>query len=140
MRQEKSSFDWLPAGWRVQIRVRKSGKKDTYNPTSSKLESTKSDDSLKGDNVMAPHVLAMSATPFQGLLLTLDYQISFLKSDQMLYLVVDDEDRENERRSNNDSFKDYTRSNDTLCQAWDWNLERLNLPLMVNNKDNEEKL
>ncbi|KAL3524257.1 hypothetical protein ACH5RR_017091 [Cinchona calisaya] len=28
--QEKSSFDWLPAGWRVQVTVRKSGKKDKY--------------------------------------------------------------------------------------------------------------
>ncbi|KAL3510597.1 hypothetical protein ACH5RR_029998 [Cinchona calisaya] len=34
-----------------------------YNPASSKLESIKSDDTLKGDNIMAPHVLAMSATP-----------------------------------------------------------------------------
>lgn len=28
MGHEKSSFDWLPAGWKVQVRVRKSGKKD----------------------------------------------------------------------------------------------------------------
>ncbi|XP_071926514.1 ATP-dependent DNA helicase homolog RECG1, chloroplastic/mitochondrial-like isoform X2 [Coffea arabica] len=34
-----------------------------FNPASLKLESAKSDDSSKGDNIMAPHVLAMSATP-----------------------------------------------------------------------------
>lgn len=34
-----------------------------FNPASLKQESAKSDDSSKGDNIMAPHVLAMSATP-----------------------------------------------------------------------------
>ncbi|KAL3521518.1 hypothetical protein ACH5RR_019667 [Cinchona calisaya] len=28
MGHEKSSYDWLPAGWKVQVRVRNSGKKD----------------------------------------------------------------------------------------------------------------
>lgn len=28
MGHEKSSYDWLPAGWKVQVRVRKTGKKD----------------------------------------------------------------------------------------------------------------
>lgn len=34
-----------------------------YNPNTSKMELTKSDDSLKCDSIMAPHVLTMSATP-----------------------------------------------------------------------------
>lgn len=34
-----------------------------YNSTSSKLTATNSDDSTNDDRVMAPHVLAMSATP-----------------------------------------------------------------------------
>ncbi|CAI9095975.1 OLC1v1032026C1 [Oldenlandia corymbosa var. corymbosa] len=34
-----------------------------YNPTTCKLESNRSSDSVKCDGVMAPHVLTMSATP-----------------------------------------------------------------------------